>query len=334
MSGWAIEWSHGRGSVQALGGMLGPVWFRIPDDRLVQPFAVFPWAIEKTPPGESPLTGLMASGCGEWPCVPFGIGAAPADSEWCPPIHGEPAHHAWTRVDDGRDSSRVVLAFRCGAEGPIESLERQIVGVPGEAAIHCKLVVHVRRPCSLPIGIHPTLRVPTRPQALSLLPEHFEFAITYPQEVEPGADALASGAIFSDLSNAPARHGGTIDLTAFPLLKTTESLVQLCGTDGRVGVVNHEEGYHLNITWSSAQLPSCVLWVSNGGRRTWPWNGRHFALGVEPVCAAFDLGVTASNGRNPISDRGVPTAMKLRPDVPTTIEYRVSVAGIAMPAIN
>ncbi|AIV73849.1 hypothetical protein X994_6546 (plasmid) [Burkholderia pseudomallei] len=334
MSGWTIEWSHGQANVQVLGGMLGPVWFQMPDGRIVQPFAVFPWTNEGTPPGERPLTGLMAGGCGEWPCVPFGVGTAVADSEWRPPIHGESAHHAWVRVDDGRDPSCLALRFRCGAAGPIEMLERQIAGVPGAAAIQCKLTVHVRWPCLLPIGLHPTLRVPARPRSLSLLPGDFEFAMTYPREVESGADLLVSGTVFSDLSSVPARNGGAVDLTAYPLREATESIVQLCGIEGRVDVVNQDERYRLSITWPSAQLPSCVLWISNGGRRSWPWNGRHFALGVEPVCAAFDLGMAASNEGNSISERGVATTMKLRPDAPTTIEYSVAVADVATSEVN
>ncbi|QTB53394.1 hypothetical protein [Burkholderia pseudomallei] len=327
MSGWTFEWSHGHGSVQELGGMLGPVHFRLPDDRLVQPFALFPWVNEKAPPGEGPLTGLMASSSGEWPCVPFGI--TNENSAWHPPIHGEPAHGNWKRVDDGGDPARLSLRFSCGAAGPVEALEREIEGVRGEAAIRCRLTLHVRRPCLLPIGLHPTLRVPLARRGMTLTPGQFEFGMTYPLEVEPGADVLESGVFFPDLSSVPARNGGEIDLTAYPLHEATESLVQLCGVDGRMELTNHEEGYHVSVTWPPSKLPSCVLWISNGGRCAWPWSGRHFALGVEPVCSAFDLGVAASNGLNPISERGIPTTMALHPDAATTIEYRISVADAA-----
>ncbi|KUY84473.1 hypothetical protein WS46_10525 [Burkholderia sp. RF4-BP95] len=164
---------------------------------------------------------------------------------------------------------------------------------------------------------------------MTLTPGHFGFGMNYPLEVEPGEDVLESGAFFSDLSSVPARNGNAIDLTAYPLSETTESLVQLCGVDGRMDLTNHEEEYHVSVTWPSSLLPSCVLWISNGGRRAWPWSGRHFALGVEPVCSAFDLGVAASNGLNPIAERGISTTMALHPDAATTIEYRISVADAA-----
>ncbi|MDN7671074.1 hypothetical protein QZM22_00670 [Burkholderia oklahomensis] len=327
MTRWELEWSHGQGFIDSLGGMLGPVWFRVGDDRDVQPFAVFPWREEVPPPGEAPLTGLMMGGGGEWPCVPFGIAADSPEAGWHPSIHGESAHGEWARTDDGRDPARAALRFRCGPSGPIDTLEREIVGVAGKAAIRLRLTVRVRRPCRLPVGLHPMLKMPATSRRMSLHPGHFEFALTYPHEVEAGADVVASGTEFSDLREVPGRNGGTVDLSAYPLRERTESLVQLCGIDGRFSVLNDDEGYQLDIAWPCEMLPSCVLWISNGGRRAWPWSGRHFALGVEPVCAAFDLGVAASQGANRISERGVATTMHLRPETPITLDYWIGVSA-------
>ncbi len=39
-----FDWGGVRGEVAALGGMLGPVWFTLPDGPVVHPFAVTPWA--------------------------------------------------------------------------------------------------------------------------------------------------------------------------------------------------------------------------------------------------------------------------------------------------
>ncbi|NJM82540.1 MAG: hypothetical protein HC844_08595, partial [Tabrizicola sp.] len=46
MSVRAFSWAHGEGEVQALGGMLGPVRFRLPGGRVVSPFQIAPWAGE------------------------------------------------------------------------------------------------------------------------------------------------------------------------------------------------------------------------------------------------------------------------------------------------
>jgi hypothetical protein len=324
---WPLVWSHGHGSVQAVGGMLGPVHFRLPDGRSIQPFAVFPWADEPLPPDQAALTGLMSRGRGEWPCVPFGHDLDPLDPSWNPPIHGEAAHGRWQRIDDGEDDGRLRLVYHCGPAGPVASLERHLSGVTGQPAIDCRLIVRVRRHCTLPIGLHPTLRVPARPGALTVHPGPFSFGLTYPREVEPGADVLACGKAFTELAAVPRQDGRTIDLTSFPLRETTESLVQLCGIDGRVDVVNVDEAYCFSVRWNPALLPSCVLWVSNAGRSAWPWSGRHYALGVEPVCAAFDLGVSVSANENAISAGGIPTALSLHPDFPLEIDYRLSVSA-------
>lgn len=325
MNAWSLCWSHGDGWVDALGGMLGPMNFRLPAGRTVQPFAVFPWADEPLPAGEQALTGLMSRGRGEWPCVPFGINPDPAALGWDHPIHGEAAHHPWQRVDDGRDSAQIRLRYACAADSPIESLERQLRAVAGEATIECSLVVRARRHCALPIGLHPTLRMPARPGALRLDPGRFMFARSFPREVEPGADIVAADQTFDQLSDAPRRDGGTVDLYSLPPAEATESLVQLCGVDGVMCATYLDEGFRFKLIWDARQLPSCLLWISNGGRSAWPWNRRHFALGIEPVCTAFDQGVVASTQANPISERGVATAVPLDPATPLEIRYRMGV---------
>jgi hypothetical protein len=327
MSAWPLNWSHGQGWVESLGGMLGPVHFQLPDGRRIQPFAVFPWAEEALPSGQTPLSGLISRGRGEWPCVPFGLNANPEALGWQHPIHGESAHGLWMRVDTGDDPSSLHLRYRCSADGPVELLERHIRGVAGEARIDCRLTVQVRRPCTLPIGLHPTLRLPSQTGALVLHPGRFAFALSYPHEVEPGADILMPNQMFLDLGEAPRNDGGSVDLRAYPLAENTESLVQLCGLDGQIGMTNAEEAYRFDLSWDARQLPSCLLWISNAGRRDWPWSRRHYAIGIEPVCSAFDLGVSASVAENAIARSGIPTALSLHPDRPLIIDYRMSVCA-------
>jgi len=329
MNAWPLVWSHGRGAVEALGGMLGPVHFAMPGGGSAQPFAVFPWADEPLPANQQPLTGLMARGRGEWPCVPFGLNRDPDELGWDHPIHGEAAHAEWMRIDGGASDARIRLRFDADAACPIERLEREVRGVEGRAEVECELVVHVRAPCRLPIGLHPTLRLPARAGALRVDPGAFRFGRTFPREVEPGADLVAPDREFTDLAAVPRASGGTLDLRAFPLEGRTESLVQLCGVTGRVRAENHEEGYAVTVSWDTTQLPSCLLWISNAGRSAWPWSRRHFALGIEPVCAAFDLGVVASTQHNPINERGVPTALALDPAEPLVLRYRIGVDLLA-----
>lgn len=119
-------------------------------------------------------------------------------------------------------------------------------------------------------------------------------------------------------------------MSHLPLAQHTESLVQLCGSDGRMTVSNLDEGYAFALAWDAKVLPSCLLWISNGGRQAWPWSGRHFALGVEPVCSYFDWGVDAGTGPNPVSARGVATCVTLDPAQPLELAYRMTVGGLTL----
>lgn len=318
---WPLRWSHGHGEVQALGGMLGPVHFNIGPGHLVQPFAVFPWADEEAPSKEQALTGLLARGRGDWPCVPFGISPGPVAMAWDHPIHGESAHASWTRVDDAHDEGHIKLRFDHEHTSPINYLERDITCVQGQPEIRCRLTIHARRDGQLPLGLHPVLKMPAAPGALHLIPGPFQFARSYPTQVELGADLLQSDLQFQDLTTVPTRQGHNINLLDFPLSEKTESLVQLCGVDGYMTAINFEENYAFELHWDAQTLPSCVLWISNGGRQSWPWSGRHFALGIEPVCAYFDLGVQASVNDNPIAAQGIPTSIKLERQKPLVIDY-------------
>ena len=62
-------WRYGALSVQRLGAMLGPLTFLIDGDRQVSPLYLAPWAASDARP---PLSDMLKSLRGEWPCVPFG----------------------------------------------------------------------------------------------------------------------------------------------------------------------------------------------------------------------------------------------------------------------
>ena len=328
MTAWPLRWSHGQGLVESVGGMVGPVHFQICEDQWRQPFAVFPWADEPTPEGESPLQGLMARGRGEWPCVPFGVNPDANALGWDHPIHGHSAHGPWQRLDDGQDPAFIHLQFTYPDGHPVARLERQIWGVDGQAAMGLRLIVHAREACRLPMGLHFTFKMPQSEGALSLQPTRWAFAQTFPREVEPGFDLLEPGQRFHDLAHAPAQNGQTADISQFPLPQATESLCQLCGVEGDMVLIHREEGYRVVLQWDTQALPSCLLWISNGGRQAWPWSRRHHALGVEPVCAYFDEGVLASANPNPINASGIATAVALSTHRPFVTDYRMSLHGI------
>lgn len=324
----AIVWAHGMASVQSLGGMLGPVTFLLPDGRQVSPLHVAPWFDD---PSRHALPPILRELRGEWPCVPFGTDAPRAlprgwsdkgesfDGADVP--HGHSSNADWVFTNVAADALEMICDYPDAH--PIRRLTRRIAADPRAPALDITLTVETRRPCRLPIGLHPTLSLPLDGQA-RLIPPAFREGRVFPLQVEPGQGLLSPGATFDRLDHVPRREGGALSLALLPLAAPTEELVQLCGVSGGFRL-SHPEGWAVTLDWNPEHFPSLLLWVSNRGRAHAPWNGRHVALGVEPVCAAFDLGPAISNAPNPISAGGTATTRAFDPGHQFKTHYRIAV---------
>ena len=84
------------------------------------------------------------------------------------------------------------------------------------------------------------------------------------------------------------------------------------------------EGYRVVVRWNAAHFPSLMLWMSNRGRQFAPWNGRHLALGIEPICGPFDFGADCALRDTPLTRSGIATAVKIAPNMPFTTRYALS----------
>lgn len=324
----AIAWAHGVAAVQGLGGMLGPVTFLLPDGRQVSPLHVAPWFDAPDRKEQPPILQELR---GEWPCVPFGAdGPRLLPDGWSEAgesfdgagvPHGHSSNAEWVFTNIGPD--RVEMVCDYPETHPVRRLTRRIAADPQAPALDITLTVEARRPCRLPIGLHPTLRLPLDGTAV-LEPPPFREGRVFPLDVEPGQGLLRPDARFASLAAIPDREGGTVSLARLPLAENTEELVQLCGVTGGFRS-SHPDGWAVTLDWDADHFPSVLLWISNRGRRHAPWNGRHVALGVEPVCAAFDLGPAVSTAPNPISAAGIATAREFIPEQPFITRYCIGV---------
>jgi hypothetical protein len=327
---WQLRWDRGSLVVCAMGATLMPR-FDLGDGRSVAPLAVAPWCAEQIASGIEPVIANLR---GEWVCVPFG-GAAPLKqlaarwrgvSDEIPdgPLHGEPANGPWTLLDRGRDF--LLLRYEFSRDHAIAWAERRISVDSGAAAVRCELSLMPRRAASLPIGLHPVLRLPRSSLSLILRPGPFRFGITFPYLIAEGGSRVALDRRFTDLAAVPDIKGDPMDLGRVPFEVSCEDAVQLCGTSGLFAVDNLEEGYTFELQWDHQALPSCLVWYSDRGLLDAPWNGRHRALGIEPVCSALDLGARASATSNPLSGEGEPTAVAFSKGKLWQTSYRLSVS--------
>lgn len=321
-----LRWDSGRARLARRGAMLTDLEFDLPDGRRIAPLHKAPWLGEALPDGVPPL---LADLQGEWPCVPFGM--APEGTlagDWAglsrlsdPWPHGFAANHDWEITPDGPQSVQAEIAYP--ATDPIHHLTRRVSGVSGKAAVEIDLGIHMRSKACLPIGLHPVFRLPTATGQARLCPGGYDQVFCYPGDTG-GTPGISSPAPFrlEDLT------GLGFDPMALPYPDRSETLLMLSGTDGTFTLENHAENYRVTLDWDASDFPSLMLWISNGGRSAPPWNGRHWALGVEPLCSAFDLGCSISAAENPLTKIGVQTSRMLTPDTAFYTRYSISVAAL------
>jgi hypothetical protein len=241
-------------------------------------------------------------------------------------IHGHSANHDWTWRDSPRGSLSLTLAYP--ETSPVERVERTIRPDPSAPAVDIEFRVFVRRACRLPIGLHPVFRLPFETGAATLELGGFDEGRTYPHDVEAGAELFARNKSFTDLTSVPARAGGATDASRLPLGADTEELLQIEGLDGTAALANHAEGYRVRLSWRKEHFPSLLLWYSNRGRKAAPWNGRHVAIGIEPICSPFGLGPATALADNPIARSGVATAQEFSPEKPFVTRYRIEACAL------
>lgn len=328
---WTLNWPYGTASIQALGGMLGPVDFKLAGGQQFQPFYVAPWVGEPIDPD---LPGLLHSMRGEWPCVPFSRDTAPSetpphwqafartDPAFAQP-HGPGANQPWQLLQ--QREHELLIGIDYPAKSAVARLERRLVANPDAPEIDITLRIYPRADAIWPVALHPTLRLPQRPGSVRLRPGAFSQAVTYPLAFEASSQ-LRLNATATDLAHMPGLDQ-TLDLSHLPLANASEELVQLMDCDGGFSLDYLDENARVTLTWDASLLPDVVLWISNGGRPHAPWLGRNFALGVEPLNGTFELGgVLQAPPTHPLAQR---QGLVLRADTPVDVHYRISAGLIA-----
>jgi hypothetical protein len=325
----ALVWNHGVLSVENLGGMLGPTSFILQDGRQIAPFQIAPWANE---PLSAEVPGVLRRLRGEWPCVPYGSDidrsakdgwrASQASGAVDIDPHGFGSNHLWRFEEVSSNSISVAIDYP--AAHPIRRLERRVCFVSDRAAIDFELGIEARHDCRIPIGLHPCFRLPTMPGAMQIELPPSASSMSYPSAFDQSS-LIAPGQFAPQWNLVRGVDGNVFDVSRVPFAQSTEDLLQVLGVPGQASLWNAEEGYRVRVQWNPEHFPSVMLWYSNRGWKMTPWNGRHLALGLEPICSAFELGQQISAAENPISARGVATARSFRAGERFVTRYRIGV---------
>ncbi len=59
-----------------------------------------------------------------------------------------------------------------------------------------------------------------------------------------------------------------------------------------------------------------------------PWNGRHLALGMEPICSPFGLGPATAAADNPLARSGFATARDFAAGEVFATRYRIAAEAL------
>ena len=114
---------------------------------------------------------------------------------------------------------------------------------------------------------------------------------TSPGPAYESVQAFAPNCRFHDLQRTPARKGGYLDATTFPLAVEAEDLIQLTGVEGRFDLDLHGDDCRVSLEWNRDHFPSVLLWISNQACTRLPGTASYMLPGIELVCSAFGLGL-------------------------------------------
>jgi hypothetical protein len=180
---------------------------------------------------------------------------------------------------------------------------------------------------------HPMTRMPDGGR-LSFSPKRVAETpgATFEPDPAKGRSSLAYPASTADLGAMPLAAGGTVDIRTFPVADRSEDFVMLVEAEGsRFGwaaALRHGTQDLFLTLKDAAVLPLTLLWMSNGGRDTRPWNGRHTGvLGLEDARCYSSYGHAAAVADNPLRRSGVPTTFELGAE----LEIRYVLGGLPLP---
>ncbi len=312
--------------------MLGPVTFHRSGAGSIQPYAVAPWNYESTSPETPTVVRILR---GDFFCSAFG-GNDEAVEGVKLPVHGDSLEVDWDCEGYRETEAGVVLKLRAELPNQRATCHARTALMTGENMVYQRHDIE-GGPAPINPGHHATLQFPDRPGSGRLAFSPFTFARTYVRPAEQpalgGYSTLASDMPIDDLSAVPCLDGSLTDLTLFPARRGFDDIAILCA-DPSCGmawssVTFPVEGYVWFSLRNPEHFPATLLWISNGGRYSPPWNGRHRnVMGIEDMMGFYHEGLAASARHNLLNDHGIPTTHLLHPDKTLKLPYIQGVARV------
>jgi len=324
---WLLASDQVELAVSVTGGQMAPVTFFRDTPAQVQPYYINHWQGAQT---GLPLLDVLR---GDFFCLPFGSGNRYRGENH--PPHGETANADWSFVERKSESDRASLTLSLSLRARPGTVRKTICLLAGHNAVYLRheLSGFRGRMC---YSHHAILAVAEEPGSLRLSTSSFRLGMVAPRDELANAGneyyALKPGVRFARLEWVPTIWNTREDCSTFPRRYGFMDLAAVYAVIGKhpawAAAVVPSQGYLWYALKDAAILPQLMLWMDNGGRHAFPWNGRNRCLGLEDGCAFFGDGLAASAGANALTRQGIATSVLLSPRRPTVIHYIQGVARI------
>ena len=328
---WRIAASQVEAHVTRMGGHLGPVIFDR-GGRRFSPYAVAPWAEEKT---QATLPPILKALRGDFFCMPFGGNETPFSGEQFP-AHGETANALWHFESMESADGLSTLHLSLQTEVRPGRVDKRIRLKDGQNAIYSEHIISEMKGPMSP-GHHAIIRFPNAPSSGVVSTSRFVHGQVLPTPFENpaqrGYSYLKPGAMFTSLSSVPALSGEATDLSHYPARRGFDDLVMMVSDPTLPFAWTAATFPKVRAVWFSLKDPrilrETIIWLSNGGRHYEPWNGRHInVMGLEEVTSYFHYGLAESVAKNPVSKNGHLTHLMLDPRKPLRVPYIMVMAAV------
>lgn len=316
-------------AVTKLGGHMAPVTFFRDSDKPIKPYHISPWQDEAPTAMPAPVLVTLR---GDFFCMPFGGNSDEVAGEKHPP-HGEVVGNSWEIIDTKKTGDATTLSMRLETKVRKGVVTKELSLVDNQNVVYSRHVIDGFSG-RVPLGHHATLAMPEEEGAVRIATSAIRFGMTYPglfsDPKQREYQALQPGTRWTNLAKVPGawKDSADADLTRQPGRYGYADLVQIVNepwdkTNGPAWTTATyaKEGYVWFALKDPAILKTTVFWMENHGRHGHPWNGRNNCLGLEDVTAYFADGLAASTKENTLTKQGVETALELRANKPTSINY-------------
>ena len=328
---WRLRASDVEAFVTETGGHVGPVTFDRRGQR-IRPYSIAPWAGERIDRSMPPIIRVLR---GDFFCMPFGANEGSFRGERHL-VHGEVANDKWNfeSLDESNGKSTLHLSMQTTVRKG--RVDKRISLVDGHSAVYCQHVIS-KMSGPMDFGHHAMLKFPDAEGSGVISTSKLVYGQVFPgnfeEPAERGYSVLKPGAEFKSLTQVPTITGEMADLTRFPARRGWEDLVQVMNnpdaTVAWTAVTFPSERYVWFSLKNPRMLSGTIFWMSNGGRHYPPWNGRHVnVMALEDVTSYFHLGINASAMKNPLTEKGYRTAIRLDPRRSVKINYIMAAAPI------